>query len=541
MRKYAYQVEGAITDNQMASLCDVLCELPLIDKAELHVDKELDTCILTLIYKSHFSTQELGDVEALVAITLEKEGLTLVRPALANTYVAAPEPRQGKTVPLTAAIGAMITAVLLAVLCTFALVTMNANKKAAITVTPGNGEETEESPFAVLDILDTLFAEISPYEVDKEAAIQAVLDAYVAATGDPYAEYYTNKEYSDLTADQNGEMCGIGIQVVNGLVNENGVEYQAIIVANVYANSPAAEVGIQPGDAIMYVGLGDDAVMVNTVGYTQALDLLAGEEGTACEFTVYRPNSRNDENVTYETLEFSAIRRKVTIQSVTYAPCDTDATVGIIRIIEFDNTTPPQLTVAVEALQAQGCTRFVLDLRGNPGGLLTSVMDVLTFFLDEGDVILTAKDKRGMVTTYQVGEPNDKGLVSSGSGTLKAEEIGKYRDLEFTVLVNKYSASAAELFTANVRDYELGKIVGVTTYGKGSMQSTYPLAYYGYEGALKLTTQFYFPPCGEGYDGIGIEPHSVVELSEEAQSYNINILPHDKDNQLQAAIALLQN
>lgn len=541
MRKYSYQIEGVITDSQMAPLCDALCEIPLIDKAAFHVNKDQEACILTLIYKSDFSGQELGDVESLVAARLGKEGLTLVRPALSNTYVTAPEPRAGKTVPLTAAIGAMITAVLLAVLCTFAVMTMSANKKAAITVTPGNGEETEESAFAVLDILDTLFAEISPYEVDKDAAIRAVLDAYVVATGDPYAEYYTNDEYEDLTADQNGEMCGIGIQVVNGLINVGGVEYQAVIVANVYADSPAAEVGIQPGDAIMYVGLGDDAVMVHTVGYTQALDLLAGEEGTNCEFIVYRPSTGVAEDVTYETLEFSATRRKMTVQSVTYTLCDTDATVGIIRIMEFDNTTPPQLTTAVETLKAQGCTRFVLDLRGNPGGLLTSVMDVMTFFLDEGDVILTAKDKKGRVTTYQVGEPNDKGLVASGSGTLKAEEIGKYRDLEFAVLVNEYSASAAELFTANVRDYELGKIVGVTTYGKGSMQSTHPLAYYGYEGALKLTTQFYFPPCGEGYDGIGIVPHSVVELSEEAQSYNINILPHNKDNQLQAAIALLEN
>ena len=541
MRKYSYQVEGTVTVSRMGPLCDALCQIPLIDKASIHLDDHQERCILTLIYKSDFSGRELEDVESLVAACLGKEGLTLVRPALANTYVTAPEPKAAKTVPLAAAVGAMITAVLLAVLCTFAFMTMNARKKAADTVIPDDDSEIIESDFIGVDVLDLLFSELSVYEMDREAVIRAVLDAYVVATGDPYAEYYSSEEYQDIIDDQKGEMCGIGVQVINGLLNVEGVEYQAIQVANVYADSPAAEAGVQPGDYIMYVGLGDNAVMVHNVGYTKALDLLSGEEGTACEFIVYRPSVGDGENVTYETLEISAVRRKLTVQSVTSTPCDTDATVGIIRIIEFDDTTPSQLTQAVESLQAQGCTSFVLDLRGNPGGLLTSVIDVLTFFLDEGDVILTTKDKRGIVTTYQVGEPTEKGFVASGSGTLKAQEIGKYRDLVFTVLVNEYSASAAELFTSNIRDYELGKIVGTTTYGKGVGQTSYDLFQYGYEGFLKLTTFYYYPPCGEGYDGIGIVPHVEVELSEEAQSYNINILPHDKDNQLQAAIEQLKN
>ena len=113
-------------------------------------------------------------------------------------------------------------------------------------------------------------------------------------------------------------------------------------------------------------------------------------------------------------------------------------------------------------------------------------------------------------------------------------------DLKFSVLVNKFSASAAELFTANIRDYELGRIVGVKTYGKGSMQTTFSLSRYGYDGALKLTTAYYFPPCGEGYDGIGITPHVIVELSEEAEQYNINLLPDHLDNQLSAAISTMK-
>ena len=127
-----------------------------------------------------------------------------------------------------------------------------------------------------------------------------------------------------------------------------------------------------------------------------------------------------------------------------------------------------------------------------------------------------------------------------GTGELTAEDIGRYRDLKISLLVNDYSASAAELFTSNIRDYELGTIVGTTTYGKGCGQTTYPLSRYGYDGALKLTSFYDYPPCGEGYDGIGITPHVAVELSEEAQKYNINLLPDELDNQLAAAVASMK-
>lgn len=539
MKKYDYRLEGvfAVDENDTdpyKALNAALCQIPLVETATVH-GKGSNVTSLTLTYQRECSAAELEDVEALVAACLSKEGLTMERPAMSHTYVTAPAPKQGRTVSLMAAVGTVITAVILAVLCTFAVMTMTTDRKADMTVTEGTGEK-EESKYAILDLLDDLFAQSSPHEIDDQAVIEAVLDAYVAATGDRYAEYYTPDEYKDLTADQNGEMCGVGIQVINGHVTVDGQDLQAILVSYVYADSPAEAAGVLPGDAIITVGKGENARSVNEVGYTMALDLLAGEEGTLCEFAVYRTSVDGD----HEEIEFSIERKKLTVLSVTYSVCSTDDTVGIIRLTEFDNTTAPQLTAAVDDLKAQGCTYFVFDLRGNPGGLLTSVVDVLTFFLNEGDVVLTAKDKYDRVETVTVGSPDKSGKLNSGSGTLTAEDIGKYRDLDFAVLVNEYSASAAELFTANIRDYELGQIVGVTTYGKGSMQSTFPLSYYGYEGALKLTTKFYFPPCGEGYDGLGILPHAVVEMSEEAKQYNINILPHDKDNQLQEAIRLIK-
>ena len=167
--------------------------------------------------------------------------------------------------------------------------------------------------------------------------------------------------------------------------------------------------------------------------------------------------------------------------------------------------------------------------------MLSSVEDVLVLFLREDDPIITVKDATGHEVTTSV-TFNRAGNLMCGTGEMTREDIGKYRDLNFSLLVNGYSASAAELFTSNIRDYELGTIVGTKTYGKGCGQTTYSLSKYGYDGALKLTTFYYSSPLGDYYDGVGVTPHIVVELSEEAQSYNINLLPDRLDNQLAAAV-----
>ena len=124
--------------------------------------------------------------------------------------------------------------------------------------------------------------------------------------------------------------------------------------------------------------------------------------------------------------------------------------------------------------------------------------------------------------------------------SVSKEDIGKYRELDCVVLANEYTASAAELFTSNFRDYDLATIVGVTTYGKGSMQKIFSLADFGFSGGVKLTTNMYFPPCGESYEGIGIAPDVEIELSEAAASVNIYKLADEDDNQLQRAIQELK-
>ena len=447
---------------------------------------------------------------------------------------SAPTPPQKpeRRVGLAAAIASLVTAVIIAVLSTYALTVTYMKRDTAPVVESGSDER---DVFDNLALIDFIFRELAVTELDENFEA-SLLKSYVAATGDLYAEYFTAEELQERDSDKNGEMCGIGIKIVDGTCTVDGVIYPAIIVAEVYADSPAEAAGVLPGDCILYVGIDDDAVLVGEIGYTEAVNRLLGEEGTACEFIVFR-----QDGLAYQMLGISAIRRKIIKPSVYSRVYDLDPTVGVIKIAEFDNTTATQFRAAVEELQGKGCTSFVLDLRSNLGGLLTSVEDVLTFFLQEGDVMISAKDNRGNEEVIKL-TVSSGGKVLVGSKTLTREDVGRFRNLNFSVLVNGYTASAAELFTANMRDYELATVVGITTFGKGCMQSTIPLSKYGCEGALKLTTAYYYPPCGEGYHGIGIHPDEgyEVELSDEAQNINPNLLTDEQDNQLAAAVKALQ-
>ena len=493
-------------------------------------------------------------MESALCSVMQAKGLELVTPASVKGNDPAPTPapaapaptppapeaippQKGKTISLTAALSTVIVSVVLAVLLTFSLTTayMKAATPAPQPTQPTQPSQTQSEVFDRLEIIDRLFRSASVLELDEQTLIDGILKGYVAATGDVYAEYFTAEEYQSQLDSNNGKMCGIGVTVINGALEIDGASYQVITITNVYPDSPAEAAGILPGDHIMFVGAGDDAVLVHQIGYTNALARLKGEEGTECSFTVYRLPAGSLESDNFEVIEITAIRQSFTTRSVTFRHYTEDNTVGIIRLTGFDNTTRDQFIEAVETLKSEGCTSFVLDLRGNPGGLLTSVVDVLVLFLQENDTVITTKDASGRESVTSV-TCTSAGRVICGTGELTRADIGRYRDLNFSVLVNGYSASAAELFTSNIRDYNLATIVGTTTYGKGCGQTTYSLARYGYEGALKLTSFYYYPPCGEGYDGIGITPHVVVELSEEALRYNINLLPDKLDNQLAAAI-----
>ena len=264
--------------------------------------------------------------------------------------------------------------------------------------------------------------------------------------------------------------------------------------------------------------------------FQYAVSKLKGAEGTYAEFTVLRGA---------EEIEMKVQRAKVKTVSVTAKTSIRDPKVGIVSISQFDLTTPTQFKECMDSLIASGCDKFVFDLRNNPGGDLASVTAVLSTLLDEGDVVLSTKDSTGKTEVTKVKVLN-YGLTSDYSTcNVSKSDIGKYRGYEMAVLVNENSASAAELFTSALRDHELAQIVGVKTYGKGSMQTIFSLEYAGYAEAVKMTTKMYFPPISEGYDGIGIKPDLEIDLDEALKNKNIYKITDAEDNQIQAAIDLI--
>ena len=441
--------------------------------------------------------------------------------------------KKEKRVSLTAFLFTCISLVMVAIMITYTCCSGYYRKKMADQVynsaNAGIANGTADLDIAsTLDLLGMVFDQLSIIDYDKEAMMNAVFKAYVRASGDQYAEYYTPEEYNMLIEQSKGKNQGIGINIIQSSISINKVEYTVIKVINVHKGSPAAEAGVKVNDYIIYAGVGDDKQLVDALGYDAAVSALQGVADTEAKFVVWREKDGGG----YDEIPFTIMRKEYTAYAVSYDICELDNGIGIVKIDSFDLTTPSALREAIDTLKNEkGCDRFVFDVRYNPGGDLKSIEAVLSYFLNEGDTIIKTKDKSGAEEVSVVKAVEYSGNYAPCSVT--QEQIGMYRDLNFVVLCNGNTASAAELFTAALRDNGLGTIVGTTTYGKGSMQSTIPLQS---GAAIKLTTRMYYPPSGVSYEGIGITPHVIVELSEEAEDYNIYDLPHEIDNQLVEAI-----
>lgn len=387
-----------------------------------------------------------------------------------------------------------------------------------------------------LEILASLFEKYSYYynEADNEARIEAVLKAYAATTGDKYAAYYTEEEYASLQADNSGSHVGIGIGVLNTTVQVNGVTVKALLVTDVYRNGPAGESGVLRGDYIYAYMENGVPQTVEAVGYTQALSAMRGEIGSEATLLIYRSTGG-----TYDPLSFSMLRRTYIAESVTSYRSKTNPEVAVLRISKFDMQTPVNLKAEIEAHRAEGIEKFVFDVRNNPGGDLQSVKAVLSFFLQKNDLIISTIDRDGNVKTSYYSEK----MTHNGSYancTVTDKEIGMYAGLSMVVLCNASTASAAEVFTATLRDYGLATVVGEKTFGKGIMQTFYDLSVFpGGEGFAKLTSYAYVTKCGVSYHDIGIMPAVAVAQSGEAMQYYYTLLPETLDDQLQAAVAQL--
>jgi len=456
--------------------------------------------------------------------------------AIADTE--SPGPRKKIRIPLGAYIISTLAFILATLMVTYTVCSSLYQKQKAdiyaeiASDSTPNSSQTGLGGWSEITIIDYLLDNYFYGEVDRDKLTEDSLKAYLAATGDIYAAYYTQEELDSLNDEGAGKMQGIGVNVINSKVTLSGTEYAVLKIINVSKGSPAEESGIKVGDLIFSVINDSGKDLVNKLGYDETLRQLKGLSGTVAKFSILRKSGDS-----YEEKSFSVTRREVISQSVYHRVSTLDQKVGVIRISNFDLTTPSQFEQAVEDLKSKGCEKFVLDMRYNPGGYLISVAAVLSFFLEEGDVYIRTEDKNKKVETKTVGVVSDFKDDYADCNVTK-EDIGKYKDLNLVVICNEYTASAGELFTATMRDYDLGKIVGTTTFGKGTMQNTYSLEIFGMEGAVKFTTHKYYSAKSEGYDGVGIKPDEGCEvaLSDAALEYNIYDLPDDKDDQLVEAI-----
>jgi carboxyl-terminal processing protease len=429
-----------------------------------------------------------------------------------------------KKISISVVILIVVAAMLLSFLCGYAITTADYLDRLYKFM---SSQEEETVPNEKLNLIIDIIKAYSYYEVDEEALCRALIEGTPFAIGDYYAEYFNAEELAKFNASSAGENCGIGVQI-----SEN-VQYGCIEIAVVFLNSPAEKAGVMAGDLITEILVDGEYVEVASIGYNAARAIFRGEKGTEAKLKVVRDGKFD------EPIEFSIVRDNYISQSVLYHVCETDPTVGIVRLTSFDIITPKQFCEAMDALIDAGAKKFIFDVRNNGGGNRAAVTAVLSYLLKEGDTIVKTTTGKGVESTTLVGPIQYKDPQYVDCNITK-EDIGKYHDAvngKSAVLVNGLSASAAELFTVALMDYEVSTIVGTRTYGKGSIQTVIELKEFGFDGAVKLTTKKYFPPFSEGYDKIGITPKVVVELDESLKNKNIFNITDEEDNQLQTAIS----
>lgn len=356
-------------------------------------------------------------------------------------------------------------------------------------------DEQSEAEYR-LGLLADLIEREAYFAYDEELLMKSALEGYVSAMNDGYAVYYDQEAFDRLYEEMRGVYAGIGVTFRLSEIELEGEKRQAVEVVSVTKGGAAEAAGLLAGDYILAVVGKSETISVDGLSSDEIAALIKGKEGTKVTVSVLRRNG-NEEFIKNYTMK----RVSVVSPSVTYSVQDD---IGIVRITGFDLQTPVQLTNAMDALISQNIKKFVIDLRSNPGGDLSSVLACASYFLEENDVILSKEYKNGDSVVYRA-------VRRSGSCSVGEEDIGKYRGYEYVILTNGATASAAEILTAVFRDYSLGTLIGKKTFGKGIVQTVYALNDFG---GVKFTTSLYYPPCGVCYHGVGIEPDVEVNNTE---------------------------
>ena len=385
---------------------------------------------------------------------------------------------------------------LLTFVCVLLIVAMSASTLTLLlTGSRPAAPEAGEGPLARAEEILSIVQREYYREVDAEALETAAIDGMLAALGDPYTFYYTDEAYAAMNEETTGQYVGVGMLVGEAADGD-------LRVLRVFRDSPAEKAGIEAGDALLAIDgarVGGDAPM----GLSEASALLKGEGETPVEVEVERGG---------ETLSFTLERGEVSINYVEYSILEGD--VGYLSIYQFTGDDVEGVKEAISAFQQAGVSALVVDVRSNPGGLLTDVVDICDMLLPEGLIVYT-EDRSGAREEFYAD--------------------GEYWDVPMAVLVNGDSASASEIFAAAVQDTGRGIVVGEVTYGKGVVQTLHAFP----EGdGMQLTTATYYTPSGASIHGQGVTPDIEVALATDA-SVIYHAPDAASDAQLAAALEAL--
>ena len=340
----------------------------------------------------------------------------------------------------------------------------------------------------VLEKINKEYVEETNQSEGMDAAINGLLQSL-----DPYSSYMSPEIFQEMQTETSGEFGGLGIEV--------SMEAGVVKVISPIDDTPASKAGIKAGDYIVKI----DNIQVQGKSLSEAVDIMRGPVGSAIELTVRRRGVK-------KALTFNITREIIEVQSVKSELLDNN--IGYIRLTSFNDNSSEQIKKKIKKLKEnKNLNAFILDLRNNPGGLLSQAIKISDFFLENGEIVSTKSRKKSENRKWFA----RKGDITDGKTLL--------------VLINYGSASASEIVAGALQDHKRAIILGENSYGKGSVQSIIPLKN---KGAIRLTVAKYYLPSGKSISEVGVRPD--IEVNEEGEDFRIKT---DTDNQLNYAIKLL--
>ncbi|MGA0823286.1 MAG: S41 family peptidase [Pelagibacteraceae bacterium] len=345
------------------------------------------------------------------------------------------------------------------------------------------------------EVLETIKQEYVD-EIDQAEVMDSAINGVLQSL-DPYSAYMSPKSFEGMQTDTKGEFGGLGIEI--------GMESGVVKVIAPIDDTPAAKAGIKAGDYIVRI----NNEQVQGKSLTEAVELMRGPVGTEINLTVRRRNEK-------KALEFKIKRAVIEVKSVEAKIIGDEKEIGYLRLKSFNENSDKQLLSYINNFEKNSkLNGYILDLRNNPGGLLTQAINITDFFLDDGEIVSTKGRKINETRRFF----SRKGDEISGKPLI--------------VIINQGSASASEIVSGALKDHKRAIILGEHTYGKGSVQSIIPLKN---GGGIRLTISKYYLPSGKSISDVGVMPDIFVE--EKGDDFRIN---SDTDNQLDYAIKLLKS